>query len=203
MLGAVAMKRWAANWATAGLENKHLASISDWVETVTIEMEISWRNVHSRGSSIFGWMIKWWRNSRNRVKKWIEVVGFSKRKYKHFPSNVQIVHKIIMQHHYFLKEVQLNNFKSYGTPIKVSFNHQLSCVVGRNGCGKSALIDAICCCLGVDCKQLRCRKYSDLITHLEGKTAEKCSIQLLFENCNSEKNTITFGFTTSKDGTTV
>ena len=121
----------------------------------------------------------------------------------HFPSNDQIVHKISMQQRYFLKEVQLNNFKSFGAATKVSFSRQLSCVVGRNGCGKSALIDAICCCLGVDCKQLRCRKYSDLITHLEGKTAEKCSVQLLFENCSSEKNTITFGFTASRDGTTV
>ena len=58
MLGAVAMKRWAANWATAGLENKHLASISGWVETVSIEMEISWRNGNSRGSTLFDRMIE-------------------------------------------------------------------------------------------------------------------------------------------------
>ena len=136
-------------------------------------------------------------------KNRINTIDFIDRKRVHFPSNDQIEHKIRMQPQYYLKEVQLNNFKSYGTATKVSFTHQLSCVVGRNGCGKSALIDAICCCLGVDCRQLRCRKYSDLITHLEGKTAEKCSIQLLFEHCSLEKNTITFGFTASKDGTTV
>ena len=126
---------------------------------------------------------------RNRIG----IIDFINRKCMHFPSNDQIVHKISMQQRYFLKEIQLNNFKSYGAATKVSFSRQLSCVVGRNGCGKSALIDAICCCLGVDCKQLRCQKYSDLITHLEGKTAEKCSVQLLFENCSSEENTIIFG----------
>ena len=107
----------------------------------------------------------------------------------------------IMERRYYLKEITVNSFKSFGSVTCIHFNDKLNCIVGKNGCGKSALIDAICCCLGVDVKRLRCGRYAELITHLETKTASQCTVQLLFQDARDQK-TLLISFTAEDDGTT-
>lgn len=107
----------------------------------------------------------------------------------------------IMERRYYLKEVTVNSFKSFGGVTSIRFNDKLNCIVGKNGCGKSALIDAICCSLGVDVRRLRCDKYAELITHLETKTASQCTVQLLFQDMRDPK-TLLLAFTAEDNGTT-
>ena len=108
-----------------------------------------------------------------------------------------------MQTRYHIKSISVNSFKSFGNNTTIQFTEQLTCIVGKNGCGKSALIDAICCCLGVDVKRLRCSKYSELITHLETTTADKCTIQLEFQDILNSRSGIRISFSSDMNGTTV
>ena len=81
----------------------------------------------------------------------------------------------------YLERVSVFHFKSYTQKQEFHFSDKLNCIVGRNGCGKSALIDAICCALGFNVKQLRVSKYSELITH----QMEKCNVELQFCGCRN------------------
>ena len=42
----------------------------------------------------------------------------------------------------YLKDIKLSNFKSYGE-VEISFSHNINCLVGNNGVGKTNLLDAI------------------------------------------------------------
>ena len=101
---------------------------------------------------------------------------------------------------FYLKQIVVNNFKSYGNALAIPFTRELNCIVGMNGCGKSALIDAICCCLGVDYRRLRVEQYSELITHLDTKSPDQCSIQLDFQSTKQKKEQITLLFTCDSKG---
>ena len=120
-----------------------------------------------------------------------------------FPSKNEVFTSIFMKSRYHIKDISVNNFKSFGNNTTINFTSQLNCVVGKNGCGKSALIDAICCCLGVDVKRLRCSKYAELITHLDTNTADKCTIQLEFQDVQNSRNVIRIAFSSDANGTTV
>ena len=101
---------------------------------------------------------------------------------------------------FYLKEVTVSNFKSYGNQLTIPFSRELNCIVGKNGCGKSALLDAICCCLGVDYRRLRVERYSEFITHLDAKNPDQCSVQLLFQHTTKASETIHIQFSCdSKD----
>lgn len=103
---------------------------------------------------------------------------------------------------FYLREVVVHHFKSYGQKLQFNFTNSLNCVVGKNGCGKSALIDAICCSLGVDYRRLRVNKYSELITHLENQPADQCTVQLVFQNGN-QSFTISFSIDSQENYTFV
>ena len=65
----------------------------------------------------------------------------------------------------------------------------LTCIIGKNGCGKSALIDSICCCLGGNQKKLRVSKYSELISQTDNSNSDNCSVEIVFEETKTRKQT--------------
>lgn len=84
-----------------------------------------------------------------------------------------------------LKKVKLAGFKSFVDVTNVSFPHQMTCVVGPNGCGKSNIIDAVRWVLGESsAKNLRGDDMTDVI--FNGSTNRKAigqaSVELVFEN---------------------
>ena len=84
-----------------------------------------------------------------------------------------------------LKHIKLAGFKSFVDPTKVPFVHQMTAIVGPNGCGKSNIIDAIKWVLGESsAKNLRGDAMTDVIfngsTHR--KAVGQASVELVFEN---------------------
>lgn len=84
-----------------------------------------------------------------------------------------------------LKHIKLVGFKSFVDPTKVPFPHQMTCVVGPNGCGKSNVIDAVRWVLGESsAKNLRGDAMTDVI--FNGSTSRKpvsqASVELVFDN---------------------
>lgn len=84
-----------------------------------------------------------------------------------------------------LKYIKLVGFKSFVDATKVPFPHQMTCVVGPNGCGKSNVIDAVRWVLGESsAKNLRGDAMTDVI--FNGSSARKpvsqASVELVFDN---------------------
>ncbi|EQC33706.1 hypothetical protein SDRG_08810 [Saprolegnia diclina VS20] len=77
-----------------------------------------------------------------------------------------------------LAAVQTKRFKSLAGTQTVDLSAlggtSIVCVFGRNGCGKSCLVDAIAFALGAPAKQLRVMRLDELITH--GATKRSTSV---------------------------
>jgi len=86
-----------------------------------------------------------------------------------------------------LKHIKLVGFKSFVDATKVPFPHQMTCVVGPNGCGKSNVIDAVRWVLGESsAKNLRGDAMTDVIFNGSGarKPVSQASVELVFDNSN-------------------
>ncbi|MDG6219832.1 MAG: chromosome segregation protein SMC [Candidatus Thermoplasmatota archaeon] len=86
-----------------------------------------------------------------------------------------------------LKEIQMENFKSFGRKIRIPFNPGFTGVTGPNGSGKSNISDAIIFVLGPrSSKVIRAGKLSDLIFNggKTGKPAQQCKVSLVFDNAD-------------------
>ena len=84
-----------------------------------------------------------------------------------------------------LKHIKLVGFKSFVDPTKVPFPHQMTCVVGPNGCGKSNVIDAVRWVLGESsAKNLRGDAMTDVIFNGSNsrKPVSQASVELVFDN---------------------
>lgn len=84
-----------------------------------------------------------------------------------------------------LKFIKLAGFKSFVEPTKVEFKHQMTAIVGPNGCGKSNIIDAVRWVLGESsAKHLRGDSITDVIFNGAASRAPvgQASVELMFEN---------------------
>ena len=84
-----------------------------------------------------------------------------------------------------LKQIKLAGFKSFVDPTKVPFEHQMTAIVGPNGCGKSNIIDAVRWVLGESsAKNLRGDAMTDVIFNgaATRKPIGQANVELLFEN---------------------
>ena len=84
-----------------------------------------------------------------------------------------------------LKSLKLAGFKSYVDPTVIDLPHNVTVVVGPNGCGKSNIVDAIRLGIGESqASQLRGDELSDVIFEGTNERAPsgQASIELLFDN---------------------
>jgi len=86
----------------------------------------------------------------------------------------------------YLKEVQMENFKSFGKKLTVPFFPGFTAVTGPNGSGKSNIVDAILFVLGPkSSKVMRAGRLTDLIFNGGKKhknPAKYCKVSLVFDN---------------------
>jgi chromosome segregation protein len=83
----------------------------------------------------------------------------------------------------YLKEVQLENFKSFGRRIKIPFLEGFTAITGPNGSGKSNIADAILFVLGPkSSKIIRAGRLTDLIYKGGKEKVNQCKVSLVFDN---------------------
>ncbi|MFO7677298.1 MAG: AAA family ATPase, partial [Thermoplasmatota archaeon] len=86
----------------------------------------------------------------------------------------------------YLKEVQMENFKSFGKKLTVPFFQGFTAVTGPNGSGKSNIVDAILFVLGPkSSKVMRAGRLTDLIFNggkKQKNPAKFCRVSLVFDN---------------------
>ena len=85
----------------------------------------------------------------------------------------------------FLKQIEMENFKSFGHKIAIPFLPGYTTITGPNGSGKSNISDAILFVLGPkSSKAIRAGKLTDLIWNggKDRKGANTCQVSLVFDN---------------------
>ena len=96
-----------------------------------------------------------------------------------------------------LKQIKLAGFKSFVDVTKVPFPHQMTAIVGPNGCGKSNIIDAVRWVLGESsAKNLRGDAMTDVIFNgsAERKPVGQASVELIFETQSDNEQSLTSNF---------
>ena len=86
----------------------------------------------------------------------------------------------------YLKEVRMENFKSFGKKLTVPFFPGFTAITGPNGSGKSNIADAILFVLGPkSSKTMRADRLTDLIFNggkKQKNPAKHCKVSLVFDN---------------------
>jgi chromosome segregation protein len=87
-----------------------------------------------------------------------------------------------------IKEIELQNFKSFGKKVKIPFFDDFTTISGPNGSGKSNIIDSILFCLGLSSSRvLRAEKLTDLIFNGESKIKRDfAQVTIRFDNTDRE-----------------
>ncbi|CAF3146907.1 unnamed protein product [Rotaria sp. Silwood2] len=91
---------------------------------------------------------------------------------------------------YFLKYVEIDNFKSYKGHIVIGPLRKFTAIIGPNGSGKSNLMDAISFVLGEPTKSLRVRKLSELIhgAPINKPVSNRASVSLIFVSIQTDRH---------------
>ncbi|CAF3502925.1 unnamed protein product [Rotaria sp. Silwood1] len=91
---------------------------------------------------------------------------------------------------YFLKYVEIDNFKSYKGHIVIGPLRKFTAIIGPNGSGKSNLMDAISFVLGEPTKSLRVRKLSELIhgAPINKPVSTRASVSLIFVSIKTDRH---------------
>jgi len=88
-----------------------------------------------------------------------------------------------------LKEVRMENFKTFRKKVAVPIYRGFTGITGPNGSGKSNIADAVLFVLGPrSSKMVRARRLSDLIFHGNDrfKASNSCSVSLVFDNTDRQ-----------------
>src|SRR3990172_2096027 len=88
----------------------------------------------------------------------------------------------------YLKEVQMENFKSFGRKVRIPFLPRYTAITGPNGSGKSNIGDAVLFVLGPkSAKAIRAGRLTDLLWNggeNRKAAASYCEVSLLFDNAD-------------------
>lgn len=85
-----------------------------------------------------------------------------------------------------IKEIELDNFKSFGKLTKVPILDGFTTISGPNGSGKSNIIDALLFALGLSStRTMRAERLPDLLNNLSGRN--ECSVKVRFVNDMGEE----------------
>ena len=88
----------------------------------------------------------------------------------------------------YLKEVQMENFKSFGRKVRIPFLPGYTAITGPNGSGKSNIGDAVLFVLGPkSAKAIRAGRLTDLLWNggeNRKAAASYCEVSLLFDNAD-------------------
>jgi chromosome segregation protein len=86
-----------------------------------------------------------------------------------------------------IKEIELQNFKSFGKKAKVPFFDDFTTISGPNGSGKSNIIDGILFCLGLsNSRVMRAEKLTDLIFNADNGRKNFAQVTIRFDNFDRE-----------------
>ncbi len=87
-----------------------------------------------------------------------------------------------------IKEIELQNFKSFGKKVKIPFFNDFTTISGPNGSGKSNIIDGILFALGLSSSRvLRAEKLTDLIFNGDGSRGRDfAQVTICFDNKDRE-----------------
>jgi len=92
----------------------------------------------------------------------------------------------------YLKEIQMENFKSFGQKLTVPFFPGFTAITGPNGSGKSNIVDAVLFVLGPkSSKVMRAGRLTDLIFNGGKKhknPSKYCKVSLVFDNSARKMN---------------
>ncbi len=86
-----------------------------------------------------------------------------------------------------IKEIELQNFKSFGKKVKIPFFDDFTTISGPNGSGKSNIIDGILFALGLsNSRVLRAEKLTDLIFNASNGRKDFAQVTIRFDNKDRE-----------------
>ena len=91
----------------------------------------------------------------------------------------------------FLKRIEMQGFKSFADRVVIQFDHDITGIVGPNGCGKSNITDAIRWVLGEQSvKSLRGNSMTDVIFagSADRRMVNMAEVTLVFDNSRHDLN---------------
>ena len=78
-----------------------------------------------------------------------------------------------------IKEIELDNFKSFGKVTRVPLLDGFTTISGPNGSGKSNIIDSLLFALGLSStRTMRAKRLPDLLNNLSGKNEAKVTLKI-------------------------
>ncbi len=98
-----------------------------------------------------------------------------------------------------IKEIELDNFKSFGEKTTIPILDGFTAVSGPNGSGKSNVVDSLMFALGLaSTRNMRAEKLTDLLNNISGRN--ECSVKVTFVNdSNGEEVTVLRKIRVKKD----
>ncbi len=88
-----------------------------------------------------------------------------------------------------VKEIELDNFKSFGEKVTLPILNGFTTVSGPNGSGKSNVIDSLMFALGLtSTRNMRAERLTDLLNNISGK--KECSVKVTFVDDESGEEAI-------------